>query len=278
MQYDELQENFLIISRRGFICWTQSGSRIFDWKVAAWLWWRLHVTFPRGSATHSGQARHPKGRQHIRHHIVPHLQRWIGRSFGRLFSVGVNWRDGNPICKIFTLAPALQCFVDKQQIYQVWIIFWHNCWSGVVLPVSNRMKRSNLQKRDKTCSVLRGGGGERISSRCRQVTRKVPKPWKISLSYSFAVGMGHFDMVRWKNDCLYFQHVTRYIGADFLEESRQKMQRSEKGHFFTKGALIGKSIFLIQRINAVRSKCSSSGVLRHIPSHFTRSIRRRIAL
>ena len=35
--------------------------------------------------------------------------------------------------------------------------------------------------------------------------------------------------------CLYFQHVTRYIRTDFVEESRQKMQRSEEEHFFRKG-------------------------------------------
>ena len=33
-------------------------------------------------------------------------------------------------------------------------IFWHNRWSGAVPHVSNRMKRSNLQKRGKTYSVL----------------------------------------------------------------------------------------------------------------------------
>ena len=66
---------------------------------------------------------------------------------------------------------------------------------------------------------------------------KSQKPWKISVSYSLIIGMGHFDMVRWKYDCLYFQHVRRYIETDFVEESRQKMHRSEEEHFFQKGVL-----------------------------------------
>ena len=78
--------------------------------------------------------------------------------------------------------------------------------------------------------------------------------------------------------CLYFQHVTRYIGTDFVEESRQQMQRSEEEHFFAKGALIGKSVFQIQRINAVHGRCSSSDVLRDISSNFTHGVRRRIVL
>ena len=73
----------------------------------------------------------------------------------------------------------------------------------------------------------------------------------------------HDEMKMWL--CLYFQHVTRYIGTEFVEESRHRMQRSEEEHVFTKGALIGKSIFQIQWINAVHGTCSSSGVLRHIP-------------
>ena len=42
--------------------------------------------------------------------------------------------------------------------YQVRTIFWHNRWSGAVPHVSNRMKRSNLQKRDKKYSVLECAG------------------------------------------------------------------------------------------------------------------------
>ena len=139
-------------------------------------------------------------------------------------------------------------------------IFWHNRWSGAVPHASNRMKRSNLQKRDKTHSVL-GWAGERISSRCRQVTSKVPKTVKNLFILQFCSWNGIIS--RWWNEnmTLYFQHITRSIGTDFVEESRQKMQRSEGSIFFAKGALIGKSIFQIQRINAVHGRYFSSSVL-----------------
>ena len=74
--------------------------------------------------------------------------------------------------------------------------------------------------------------------------------------------------------CLYFQHVTKYIETNFVEESRQKMQRSEEEHFFAKVALVGKSVFQTQRINAVHGRCSSFGVLPDIPLNFTNGIRR----
>ena len=114
---------------------------------------------------------------------------------------------------------------------------------------------------------------ERISLRCHQVTSKVPKIVKNLLVLQFCSwdgSFGHGEMKIWL--CLYFQHVTRYIGTDFVEESRRKMQRSGKETFLAKGALIGKSIFRIQPINAVHGRCSSSGVLRDIPSNFTRSV------
>ena len=50
------------------------------------------------------------------------------------------------------------------------------------------------------------------------------------------------------------------------------------GFAFAKGAVIGKSIFQTQRINAVHGRCSSPNVLRDIPSNFTLGIRRRIVL
>ena len=92
--------------------------------------------------------------------------------------------------------------------------------------------------------------------------------------------MGHFDMVRWKIWlCLYSQHVTRYIGTDFVEGSRTKNAKIRRGVFFSaKGALIWKSTIPRQWINAVHSKCFSSDVLRDIPSNFTRSVRKRIVL
>ena len=114
-------------------------------------------------------------------------------------------------------------------------IFWHNRWRGAVPHVSNWMKRSNLQKRDKTYSVLGCAGGT-PSLRCRQVTSKVPKTVKNLPPLQFCSWDGSFrhdEMKIWL--CLYFQRVTRYIGTDFVEESRQKMQRSEEEHFFREG-------------------------------------------
>ena len=64
----------------------------------------------------------------------------------------------------------------------------------------------------------------------------------------------------------------------FCGRKQTKMQRSEEEPFFVKGALVGKSIFQIQRIKAVHGTCSSSDVLRDIPSNFTRGVRRRIVL
>ena len=135
------------------------------------------------------------------------------------------------------------------------------------------------KKREKIfCFGVCGCVEERISLRCRQVTHKVPKTMENLFVLQFPSWDGSFrhgEMEIWL--CLYF-HVTRYIGADFVEKSRQKLQRSEKEHFFAKGALIRKNIFQIQRINAIRGRCSSSGVLRDIPSNFTRGVKRRIVL
>ena len=136
-----------------------------------------------------------------------------------------------------------------------------------------------LAKKRQNILCVGGGGRERISLRCCQVTHKVPKTVKYLFVLQFCSWDGSFrhgEMKIWL--CLYFQHVTRYIGTDFVEESRQKMQRSEEEHFLVKGALIGKSMFQTQPINAVHGRCSSSGVLRDIPSNFTRSVRRRIVL
>ena len=162
--------------------------------------------------------------------------------------------------------------------YQVRTIFWHNRWSRAVPHVSNRMKRLKLQKRDKTCSVL-GCAGERISLRCRQVTSKVPKAVKISLSYSLGVGMAHFDRVRGK----YYSVCILSMLRDTLElilwkKVGKKCKDQKRSTFFAKGALIGQSILQTQRINAVHGRCSSSGVLRHIPSNFTRRVMRQIVL
>ena len=93
-----------------------------------------------------------------------------------------------------------------------------------------------VPKKRQKILCFRGGGEKEFLYVVAKLRTKSQKPRKISWSYSFAVEMGHFDMVRWKIWlCLYFQHVTRYIGTDFVEESRQKMQRSEEEHFFRKG-------------------------------------------
>ena len=139
--------------------------------------------------------------------------------------------------------------------YQVRTILWHNRWSGAVPHVSNRMKRSNLQKKDKAYSVLGcvGCAGERISLGCRQVKSKVPKIMKNLLVLQFCSWNGSFrhgEMKIWL--CLYFQHVTRYIGTGFVEESRQKMQRSEEEHFFREGWCDRKEYIS----NAANKRCS----------------------
>ena len=179
--------------------------------------------------------------------------------------------------------------------YQVRTILWHNRWRVAVPHGANRMKRSNLPKEDetqlcfgvwkhtlfwgvKTHSVL-GCTRERICLRCRQVTSKVPKPWKISLSYSFAVEMAHFDRVRWKYDSVCILSMLRGTLELILWKKADKKCKDQKRRiFFAKGVLIWKNIFQTQRKNAVRGKCSRSGVLYHIPSNFTLGVRRRMVL
>ena len=77
-----------------------------------------------------------------------------------------------------------------------------------------------------------GGGRERTSLRCRQVPKAV-KDFFVLQFCSWDGSFRHGEMKIWL--CLYFQHVTRYIGTDFVEEGRQKMQRSENEHFFREG-------------------------------------------
>ena len=129
-------------------------------------------------------------------------------------------------------------------VYQVRTIFWHNRWRGAVPHVSNRMKRSNLPKRDKKYSVRGVWGVREKGFLFVVVMRKVPKTGKNIFVLQFCSWDGSFrydEMKIWL--CLYFQHDTRYIGTDFVEESRQKMQRSEKEHLFAKGALIRRVYF-----------------------------------
>ena len=105
------------------------------------------------------------------------------------------------------------------------------------------------------------------------------KPWKISLSYSFAVEMGHFDVVRWKYDsvCI-FSMLRDTLELILWKKTEKKCKDQQRSIVFAKGALIGKNIFQIQQIDAVRGRCSISGVLGHIPSNFTHSVGRPIVL
>ena len=184
---------------------------------------------------------------------------------------------------------ALSTDASRNMLNQVRTMFWHNRWSRAVPHVSNRMKRPNLQKRDKTYSVLGCVGvwvfgcvgvwdcGRRnfitLSPSYKQSLKNHGNLFLLQ-SWSWDGSFRHGEMKIWL--CLYFQHVTRYIGTDFVEESRQKCKDQQRSIFFAKGALIGKSVFQIQRINAVCGRCSSSGVLGDIPPSFTRSVRRRI--
>ena len=100
---------------------------------------------------------------------------------------------------------------------------------------------------------------------------------KISLSCSFAVEMGHFDMVRWKcNSVDISSMLWDTLELILWKKADKKCKDQKRSIFFAKGALTGKSVFQIQRINAVHDRCSSSGVLHDIPSSSTRSVRRRI--
>ena len=81
-----------------------------------------------------------------------------------------------------------------------------------------------------------GGGEERISLRCRQVTSKASKTVKNVFVLQFCSWDGSFrhgEMKTWL--CLYFQHVTRHIGTDFVEESRQKCKDQKRSIFWWRG-------------------------------------------
>ena len=65
----------------------------------------------------------------------------------------LKWAALNWIWSIFVFNTCpVRCerktFFRADGYYQVRTTFWHNRWSGALLHVSNRMKRSNLQKRD----------------------------------------------------------------------------------------------------------------------------------
>ena len=170
-------------------------------------------------------------------------------------------------------------------------IFWHNRWSGAVPHVSNRMKRPNFQNRDRIHSVsgcknihcfgvcFWGVWEKEFLYVVAKLRAKSQKPWKISLSYSLAVGMGHFDMLRWEYDsvCI-FSMLQDTLDLSLWKKADEKCKDKKRRIFFAKGALLGKSTFPTQRINAVHGRWSSSGVLHDIPTNFTLSVRRRIVL
>ena len=126
---------------------------------------------------------------------------------------------------------------------------------------------------------LEGGREKEFLHVVAKLQAKSQKPWKIPLSYSFAVEMGHFDMVRWRylSVCI-FSMLRDTLELILWKKADKKCKDQKKSMFFAKGALIGERIFQMWRINAVHGRCSSFGVLRHIPSNFKRSIRRRIVL
>ena len=160
--------------------------------------------------------------------------------------VGSSFFHAVPVLFLFAVA----FFLWKTSFYQVRTIFWHNRWSGAVPHVSNRMKRSNLQKKGKNILCL-GGGGRKNFFTLSPSHAQSPKNHEKSLCPTVL-------QLRWiistwwdENMTLYFQHDTRYIGTDFVGESRQKMQRLEEEHFFAKSALIGKNIS-----NTANKRCS----------------------
>ena len=156
--------------------------------------------------------------------------------------------------------------------YQVRTIFWHNRRSVAVPHVSNRMKPSNLQKRDKPYSVL-GCVGVREKPWSPKIREKSPCPTVLQLEWVIST--------RWDENMTLFVFSACYEihWNSFCGRKQTKNAKIRKGEFlFAKGALIGKSIFQTQPINAVHGRCSSSGVLGDIPSNFTRSVRRRIVL
>ena len=82
---------------------------------------------------------------------------------------------------------------------------------------------------------------------------KSQKPSKIYLFLQFCSEDESFRHGEMKMGlCLYFQHVTRHIGTDFVEGSRQKMQRSEEEHFFGEGCFDRKDYLS----NTANKRCS----------------------
>ena len=156
-------------------------------------------------------------------------------------------------------------------------ILWHNCWRGTVPHISTEWNVRTCEKETKYI-IFWSAWEEGFLYFFAKLRAKSQKPWRISLSYNFAVEMGNFDMVRWKYDCVYFQWYEIHWKLILWKKADRKCKDQRRSMFLAKGALIGKSIFQIQRVNTVYNRRSSSGGLRGIPSNFTRSVRRRIVL
>ena len=164
-------------------------------------------------------------------------------------------------------------------VYQVPTIFRHNRWSSAVPYVSNRMKRSNLQKRDKTFLFWRGGGKKEFLHVVAKLQAKSQKPWKslcptvLQLGWVISTWWDE-NMTLFVFSACYEMHWNWFCGRKQTKNAKDQ----KRSIFFAKGTVIEKSVFQTKRINAVHGWCSSSGVLRHIPSNFTRSVRRWIVL
>ena len=127
--------------------------------------------------------------------------------------------------------------------------------------------------------LITGMWGGRISLSCHQVTRKVLKAVENLFILQFCSWDGSFRHGERKRGlCLYFQCVTRYIGTDFVEESRLEMQRSKEEHFLREGCL-DRTEYISNTANkrcsrqVLQLQCSSSYSI-----NFTRSVKRRIVL
>ena len=163
--------------------------------------------------------------------------------------------------------------------YQVRTIIWHNLWRGEASRVKPNETFELAKKKQKIHSVL-GCVGVRKKGFIFVVAKlhaNFQKPWKISV----------LQLCSWDG---FFRHDEMKITLCISSMSRgtlelilwkkedKKCKDQKRSIFLTKGVVIGKNISQIQRINTVHSKCSSSGVLRDIPSNLTRSVRRRIVL
>ena len=164
-------------------------------------------------------------------------------------------------------------------MYQVRAIFWHNRWSGWTASRINPNETFEVAKKETKYTLLETVVGERknfltLPLKYAQSPRNCQKslcPTVLQLRWVY--------MVRWKYEsvCI-FSMLWDTLGLILWKKADKKCKDQKRSIFFAKGTLIEKSIFQIQRINAVHGRCSRSDVLRDIPSNFTRSVRQRIVL